>query len=178
MDNLVSLFLEILEEKRGRPGNDFLTYLIQTPGMTEAEYRDSIVTLFMAGHDTTAGALSSLIFYFASFPSYQTRARDEGLSILGPDSHPNIPDFEKMPFLKACIRESMCINSPSTATISRVSAETLHIGGYALPAGIPIVLNIHAVLHNSQTWKDPDAFNPERFISANSTDDGKWMPCA
>ncbi len=50
MDNLVSLFLGILEEKKGCPGNDFITYLLQIPGMTEAEYRDSIVTLFMAGH--------------------------------------------------------------------------------------------------------------------------------
>ncbi|PBK62202.1 cytochrome P450 [Armillaria solidipes] len=174
MNSLVSLFLGILEEKKGRPGNDFITYLLQTPGMTEAEYRDSIVILFMAGHDTTAGALSSLIFYFAFFPSYQAHARDEVISVLGTDTDPNIPDFEKMPFLQACIQESMRINSPSTVTIPRVSAETIHIGGYPLPSGVPIVLNIHAVLHNSQTWEDPDVFKPEHFINGIS-DEAKWM---
>ncbi len=115
-----------------------------------------------------------MIFYFAFFPPYQARARDEVISVLGAETDPNIPDFEKMPFLQACIRESMRINSPSTVTIPRVSAETICIGGYPLPSGVPTVLNIHAVLHNDQTWEDPDAFKPERFIKGIS-DEAKWM---
>ncbi len=68
----------------------------------------------------------------------------------------------------------MCLNSPSTVTIPRVKAETIHIGGYPLPSGVPIVLNIHAVLHNSQTWEDPDAFKLEHFINGIG-DEAKWM---
>ncbi|KAF7347951.1 Cytochrome P450 [Mycena sanguinolenta] len=77
IDELVASFQTILAHKKENPGNDMLTYMMEDKQMTDAEYRDNIVVFFIAGHDTSAGAMSSLCYYMAKRPEVQKRARDE-----------------------------------------------------------------------------------------------------
>jgi cytochrome P450 len=66
----------------------------------------------MSSQDTTAGAMSSLVYYLAKHSQFQARAREEVLAALGHSAEPDIENLRKMPFTLACIRESLRINTP------------------------------------------------------------------
>ncbi|TFK36433.1 cytochrome P450 [Crucibulum laeve] len=186
IDDLVDKFHGILEYKKNNKGNDMLTYMLEEPDMTDEEYRDNMVVFFIAGHDTTAGALSSLAYYFAKHPDIQELARSEVLKILGPTEEPTLDKLRNLPFLDACIRESLRINTPITYMVPRVSSAPTELRGssgkvYLLPANTSTISNIYAVHHNEHHWPDPGRFDPRRFLNLDkqkekTVDASLWMP--
>ncbi|PPQ77543.1 hypothetical protein CVT24_005233, partial [Panaeolus cyanescens] len=120
IDKLSANFQKILNHKKENKGNDMITYMLEEPGMTDEEYRDNMVVFFIAGHDTTAGAMSSFVYYLAKHPELQKRAREEVISALE-DEEPNLANLRKMSFVQACIRESLRVNTPITYMVPRAS---------------------------------------------------------
>ncbi|EJF58701.1 cytochrome P450 [Dichomitus squalens LYAD-421 SS1] len=175
VDDLVEDFRLLLAQKRDDPGNDMITYMFEDPEMTETEFRDNVIVTFMGGHDTTAGALSTLVYLLGAYPEVQTRAREEVLRIMGKEE-PRMEHYAKMPYLNAVIRESMRYNNPSNVTIPRVASIPLHIGSYVVPPLTPIVLNMCAILHSSNLWSDPEKFEPGRFLKTSKVEEGSWVP--
>ncbi|PFH47747.1 hypothetical protein AMATHDRAFT_151389 [Amanita thiersii Skay4041] len=168
---------QIFEEKRKEPAEDFLSYILDSEHLSEEECRDGVVAMFMAGHDTTAGALSSIVYNFAKHPACQHRARQEVLEILKDEVEPTIDDFSKMPFLQACIHESMRMNNPSTVTMPRVASVDTKLGKYVIPAGVPVLWNMSGALHNERDWPDEAIFNPNRFLDEDAEKSlEKWIP--
>ncbi|RPD54278.1 cytochrome P450 [Lentinus tigrinus ALCF2SS1-7] len=175
VDAFVEEFRLLLERKKQDPGNDMITYMFEHPDMTEVEFRDNVIVTFMGGHDTTAGALSTVVFFLGHYSDVQARARREILDVMGQEE-PRMEHFAKMPYLNAIIRESMRYNNPSNVTIPRVADMPLQVGEYVIPPQTPIVLNMCATLHNHTSWGDADRFDPDRFLRSKTGDDSSWIP--
>ncbi|KAF8963374.1 cytochrome P450 [Flammula alnicola] len=126
IDNLVSKFQNILEHKKENKANDMLTYMLEEPGMTDEESRDNMVVFFITGHDTSAGAMSSFVYYLAKNPAIQKRAREEVLSALG-DDEVDVATLRNMNFVQACIRESCELTGTNWAPVCAVSGCSLRI---------------------------------------------------
>ncbi|EIW58355.1 cytochrome P450 [Trametes versicolor FP-101664 SS1] len=176
VDSLVEEFRVLLQKKRDHPGPDMITYMLENPEMSETELRDNIIVTFMGGHDTTAGSLSTIVFLLGQYQDVQARLRAEVASIMGSDE-PRLEHFSRMPYLNAVIRESMRFNNPSNVLIPRLSDDPLQVGAHVIPPDTPFIINMCAILHNSTSWADPDAFDPDRFLNSDkSTADASWIP--
>ncbi|KAI0344182.1 cytochrome P450 [Trametopsis cervina] len=186
VDELREWFRQLLEHKRENPGKDFVSHMLAQPPMTDVQYLDNIITMFMAGHDTTAGALSSVIYYLSKHPEYQARARAEALSALQTDkpsdfdaiSSITTEQFQSMPFLNACIRESMRLNGSSVSTIPRISSAHVQLGEWVIPPHVPIALNMYGILHNDDVFADTTwQFRPDRWLESQSEEiNAGWIP--
>ncbi|KAJ7439659.1 cytochrome P450 [Mycena latifolia] len=134
---------ELLAEKRGKPGRDILSYLLEDTSLSHEELAPNLSILFSAGHDTTSGALSTAVYYL-------NRPR------------PAI----------VLIKESLRINSPISLLPARVcNTRDAVVGTYVLPEGVPIVPNIYAVHHNNHFHPDKSRFLPGRFLSSPHGED-------
>ena len=113
--------------------------------MGDAELRDELITLLLAGHETTASSLAWTVHRILTEPGVRERAASDG------------------DYLDAVIRETMRMN-PVIPDVLRIVKAPLRIGGYDLPAGVAVAPNIYAAHHRSDTWGDPYVFRPERFL--------------
>ncbi|KAL1945058.1 hypothetical protein VTO73DRAFT_2678 [Trametes versicolor] len=174
VDDFIGDFCTILDEKRRNPGNDVITYMFQEPKMTQDDFRDNTIVLFIGGHDTTAGALSSAVYFLARYPDLQEKVRQEIFAVLG-NEEPRIAHFANTPYLNAVIRESMRYNTPTNVTVPRISDDSLTVGDIVIPPNTPIALNMAAAHHNEEVWRSPAAFDPERFLRNAKDDANNWV---
>jgi cytochrome P450 len=154
----------LLQLKRQDLGLDLLSYLLEDSTLTNEEMRSNLAILFSAGHDTTSGALSTAIYHLAKHPEHQSKARDEVLSVLGGRTEPTYQDLSNIPFLNACIKEALRINSPISLLPARWTLEPVTLGKYYIPANTSVVPNVCAVHQNDNNWPDAQKFDPYRFI--------------
>ncbi|KAG6832165.1 hypothetical protein H0H92_004896 [Tricholoma furcatifolium] len=164
VDALNTRYDNLLKMKRQELGQDLLSYLLEDSSLSNEELRSNLAILFSAGHDTTSGALSTAVYHLAKHPEYQDKARDEVLAVLDGRAEPTLQDLSNLPFLSACIKEALRINSPISLLPARWVAEPTMIGNYAIPANTSIVPNVCAVHHNENNWPEPQKFDPFRFI--------------
>jgi len=163
-----SVILQIIEARRnsGAAGDDLLSLLIRARDeeggeMTDAQVRDEALTLFLAGHETTALALTYALHLLARHPERQARLADELRTVLGQRS-PTLADLEQLRFTEMVILETMRLYPPAWAMGRRAIAD-VEIGGYRLPKGSEFVLSPW-VVHRDPRWFDaPDEFRPERW---------------
>ncbi|KAI0319618.1 cytochrome P450 [Amylostereum chailletii] len=149
MDSLAEAFQGVLTEKRENPGADMLTYMLRNVDVTERELRDNMLLLFIAGHDTSSGGISTLIYYLAKHPDLQARARKEVLDVLGDDTDPTLETVQKMHYLVACVREALRVNTPISYVVPRATSSSVTLGRHTIPPNTSIILNIYAIHHNS-----------------------------
>jgi cytochrome P450 len=113
------------------------------------------------------------MFFLGQHPEMQARARAEAISVLETLDDPlnlTMADIQRMPFVTACVRETMRMNSPSTTTLPRISAEALQVGPYLIPPGTAMFVNMYSIGRSEQNWEDPRVFCPERFLSQGFTE--------
>ncbi|KAF8636248.1 hypothetical protein AX16_011018 [Volvariella volvacea WC 439] len=156
----------LLEMKKQDLGLDLLSYLLEDSTLTTEELISNFSILFSAGHDTTSGALSTAVYHLAQHPEYQALARKEVLSVLSAGNHdePTFDDLNNLPFLNACIKEALRINSPISLLPARIATEPVTLGKYFIPAGVSLVPNVCAVHHTQSNWTNPSQYDPHRFI--------------
>lgn len=142
--------------------------------MTDEELRVHLIVFFMAGHETTATALTWATHYLAMHPDKQQRLRDELVEKLGPlsaddDEEAAMPTQEQLgpkelPYLNAVMKEVIRLR-PSIANIqSRVATCDTTLGNYKVRKGMFVAPNVYAVHHDRKLWPDPEEFRPERFL--------------
>ena len=134
--------------------------------------------------DTAAGALASMVYYLATHPELQAKARKEVITIMG-SREPDQDVLRKMPYLTACIREALRLNTPITYIVPRSSTEAFELKGlsksYSVPQAASLIMNLTAVHHNSTYYNIPEEFNPDRFLGVGGIDDTSfsvWLPFA
>lgn len=143
--------------------SDVLSRLLTAGGgeLSDAEVRDQMITLLLAGHETTATALAWSFHELARRPDVQRRARqaaDDG-------------DDE---YLRAVAKEAMR-RRPVIQNVARMLTESTEIGGYLLPAGAVVAPSI-SLVHKDPAWHErPGEFRPERFVG-RSPEAGTWIP--
>jgi cytochrome P450 len=130
-------------------------------GMTAQEVRDQVVTIFMAGHETTAQALAWTWYLLSLYPEAEAKLHAELSTVLAGRT-PRYDDLTSLRYTRMVIEESMRLYPPAH-TMAREPIATDHILGHRIPAGA-LVLIVPWLLHRKPSlWEHPDRFDPERF---------------
>jgi len=169
-----SLVYRIIEERRSRggDGNDLLSRLIAAMDedgtqMTPRQLRDETMTLFLAGHETTALTLSWTWYLLAQNPAAEARLHEELSRVLAARRPPEAKDAESLPYLDAVIRESLRLYPPAYL-IARAAVEPFDLGGYSFPAGTTVLMSQWVMHRDPRYFPEPLAFRPERWLDGLS----------
>ncbi|MEY4092893.1 MAG: hypothetical protein RLZZ53_92 [Acidobacteriota bacterium] len=130
-------------------------------GMTNAQIRDEAMTIFLAGHETTANAMAWTWHLLASHPTVEAALHEELSAVLSGRT-PTVEDVPRLEYTRAVVAESMRLYPPAW-TIGRRAIEAHTIGGHAIPAGALVIMSQWIVHHDPRWWHDPDAFHPSRW---------------
>jgi cytochrome P450 len=131
--------------------------------MSDEQLRDEAVTMLLAGHETTALALSYAIYLLGKHPAAMERARTEVDAQLA-DRSATVEDVRKLPFIDAVIRESLRLYPPAYS-VGRQSLRELELGGHVIPKGVQVSMSPYIVQRDPRFFDDPDAFRPERWLA-------------
>lgn len=150
----------------GAQGNDLLSMLMQVRDedgsrMSDKQLRDEAITLLLAGHETTALALSWTFYLLSRNPQVDAKLADELQTVLG-DRAPAPADLPRLRYTEQVITESMRLFPPAYG-IGREAVDDCEIGGYHVPAGTTIFMSVFTMHHDARWYPDPDAFRPERW---------------
>lgn len=158
----------IIAERRatGEDNGDLLSMLILaldeeggTGRMTDQQVRDEAITLFIAGHETTAVALTWTWLLLAQNPEAEQRFHEEIDRVT--------PSFDTLPqleYTRAVLAESMRLFPPAWA-IGRMALRDVQLGGYTVPTGSVLVLSPYITHRDPRFWEAPTEFRPERFLT-------------
>lgn len=128
--------------------------------MSDRQVRDEAMTLFVAGHETTATSTTWSLYFLSRHPDVYRRWKEE---VAGLEGAPLSPDnTTKLPWTRGVFREALRLYPPAFA-IDRITMDEIQVGGYSLPARTPFVIPIHAIHRNESLWPDPERFDPNRF---------------
>ena len=127
----------------------------------ETQIRDEVVTLMLAGHETSANALAWTLYLLATHPEVEARLTEELDAHLS-GAPATAADLPGVPYLKQVVQESMRIYPPAWGFSRRAERET-EIGGYRLPAGAYVAVVPYALHRHREFWPDPERFDPDRF---------------
>ena len=145
--------------------------------MSDEEIRDELITMLLAGHETTATALAWVIHRLLQNPDILAAAKAEVASVIGDGPHASTPDagqIAELRYLDAVIKETARLD-PVVPIVVRLLETDTHIGGYDLPAGSIVAPCIYLTHRRPDLWSDPEGFKPERFI-ARRTDPYTFFP--
>lgn len=167
----------LIHQRRTSPelaGDDLLSTLLQVQEegttMSDKQLRDEVMTLLLAGHETTAVSLSWAWYLLAQHPEVDKKLWSELRKVLKGKS-PSTRDLPSLPYADAIIKEAMRLYPPAWAIV-RNAVQDCEIGGYRVPAGSTIVMS-QWVTHRDPRYHDnPTRFIPERWLN----DDGKAPP--
>ncbi|MEM7531522.1 MAG: cytochrome P450 [Chloroflexota bacterium] len=130
-------------------------------GMSDAQLNSETQVMIGAGHETTSMTLSWTLYLLSQHPEIEAKLHAEIDAVLG-DRLPTLDALDKLVYNKMVIQESMR-KYPAAWAVSREALTPDTIGGYDIPAGVPVLVPIHAIHHNPALWDNPDTFDPERF---------------
>lgn len=151
--------------KRGTDRGDVLSILLlerdEAGGLSDTQVRDEVMTLLLAGHETTANALTWTWFELGRHPDVLARLAAE-IDALGHRAV-TVEDLPKLPFNLAVIEEAMRVHPPVYMT-GREAAQDVVVGGHRLPKGSIVAVNIRGIHRRADYYPAPDAFLPERML--------------
>ena len=173
---LDGIVLRIIAERRKAPGDDLISMLLAARDeetgetMTDAQLRDEAMTIFLAGHETTANALTWTWLLLSRYPAAARALRAE----LG--SAPlTVAGLPRLPLLKMTVEESMRLYPPAWL-VARSATGADEIGGYEIPAGSIVFVSPYVVHRHPRLWRDPEGFDPQRFASTETLPRGAYFP--
>jgi enediyne biosynthesis protein E7 len=135
--------------------------------LTDAEIGDEIATFMLAGHETSANALSWSLALLSAYPAARERLEQEVDSVLS-GREPDAADAEKLPYTAAVIAEALRLYPPAW-TVERDALEDDEVAGVPVPAGSLVAVPPYLVHRHPEFWPDPAGFDPGRFLQANGT---------
>jgi cytochrome P450 len=158
----------MVAERRGggRDRGDLLSMLIGAEDeggaqMSERQIRDEALTLFLAGHETTAAALTWTFNLLTQNPEAEARLFRELEEVLGGRA-PTVGDLPRLKYTEGVVYESMRLMPPAWA-IGREPLEDCEIGGYHVPKGTQVWISQYVVHRDPRYFAEPEAFRPERW---------------
>ncbi len=139
--------------------------------MSEKQLRDEVMTLFAAGHETTANALAWAFYLLAQNPAVEDRLRAEIATLHG--QPPTLADLARLPYSEMVIKETMRLYPPAGG-VTRSPKHDLDLGGYRIPQGANLAISTYAMHRRADLFPDPLKFDPERFSPANEPNIPKY----
>jgi cytochrome P450 len=135
-------------------------------GMSDQQLHDEVITLLLAGHETTAVTLTWTWYLLSTHPDAERQLHAELDSMLG-GRVPVSDDLAALPYTRMVVEEALRLYPPAWAILRRATGED-QIGPYRVPAGTSIFISPYAMHRHPAFWEDPDAFEPERFTPERS----------
>ena len=165
----------IIEQHRrtqdtGAPDRDLLSMLLRVrdpetgAGFSDKQLRNETITFLLAGHETTANALTWTFYLLSQHPEVEGRLWEEVSKVLDGRA-PTLADLPRLSFTKMVIKESMRLFPPIWIIERRVIAADV-VGGFHLPAGSAVVIAPYALHRHPKFWDAPEKFDPTRFTDA------------
>jgi cytochrome P450 len=148
--DLISVFLGAVDEETGQP-------------LSDRQVRDEVVTLFLAGHETTAMTLAWIWVILAQQPEVEAKLHAELSHVLA-GRPPTLADLSQLTYTEAIIKETLRLY-PSTWVLFREALIDLELGGYRVKKGDVIWLTPYLVQRDPRYFEQPHRFWPERFLS-------------
>ncbi|CAM0909462.1 unnamed protein product [Alopecurus aequalis] len=164
-------------EMMSPPGEAYVDSLfdLEPPGRGKRLGEEELVTLcsevMSAGTDTSATALEWAMMHLILDPAAQQRVYDEVVAKAGKTARITEADVEQMPYLQAAVKETFRRHPPSHFVLSHAATRDTELGGYRVPADASVEFYTAWVTENPETWPDPDAWRPERFLEGGEGHD-------
>ena len=163
------LIYDEIAERRSQPNsarNDILTLLMAArdeagKALTDVELRDELMSLLVAGHETTATALTWALYWVHKFPKVRDRLLQELQQL---DNPADASALLRLPYLNAVCSETLRIYPVGMLTFPRVVSLPVEVMGHSLEPGAIVIGSIYLTHHREDLYPDPDQFRPERFL--------------
>lgn len=176
LQRLDDYLYRLIRERRAlgdfRDAPDLLGTLIAS-GMTDDLIRDQLLTMLIAGHDTSTALLSWALFLLGSHPQAYQRAQDE-VDAFNFSGQVTIEQLSGLRYLDSVIREALRLYPPIHLG-SRLAATDLDYQGYRIPAGERVIYSIYLTQRHRGHWQDPHRFLPERHASGGQKTPYTWL---
>lgn len=155
-DDLLSMLLAAEDEETGER-------------MSDKQLRDECVTIFAAGHETTAVSMAWTLHLLSQHPAVLAQLRTESKAVLGEDKVPPAEAFRALPYTLQVIQESLRLYPPAWI-MSRLAFADDQLGPYTIPAGGTALISPYLLHRDPVNWLNPDLFDPTRFIPGGPKD--------
>lgn len=160
----------IAAHRDGSHGNrpDLVNLLLaeaDSGGLDDVAVRDELMTIFMAGHETTATALAWTLFEVARDPEVQQRLFEEAQRVFGGSGEPHLADLAELTYTRMVLDEALRLHPPIWV-FPRATVDDDDIAGSHVPAGECVFLSPYVTHRHPDLWDDPTRFDPERFTEA------------
>jgi cytochrome P450 len=172
---LAQLVNQLTAQRAGVDGarDDLLSRLLDSIDHDPSEQarqqlRDELVTLLLAGHETTASTLGWTWYLVTSHPQVAERLHAEAVAVLG-QRRPTYADLAELSYTTRVVEEAMRLYPP-VWMLSRVALDDDEVGGYHVPAGSDVLICTYTLHRNPRYWSDPERFDPDRFLPEMSGD--------
>jgi cytochrome P450 len=171
--------LSVIDERRrgGDDRGDLLSMLLSArdeetgEGLGDQQLRDEVMTLLLAGHETTAMALSWTFYLLSLHPAVRRKLEDELAATLA-GQPPRFEDLPRLRYTRMVLEESMRLYPPAWV-ITRSTAAPDLLGGYPIPADAMVLVSPYVTHHDPNLWEDPEGFDPERFAPESSAGEAR-----
>jgi cytochrome P450 len=165
LDDIVLSIIRMRQASK-TPANDLLQRLLdardeQGVRMNEEQLREEVMTLFIAGHETTANALTWTWYLLSQNPDIEKRLAAELDSVLAGRA-PALADLPRLPYTEMVLKESMRLYPPAWG-VGRRALEDFEVGGYRIPAGTNVFMLQWVTHRDSRFFPEPERFEPERW---------------
>jgi cytochrome P450 len=171
-----TLVYDLIRRRREAGGDDLPSQLIAArdadggPDLSDREIRDELLTMFFAGHETSAAALTWALFLLSEHPAVADALRAE----IG-DNGVTVGDLDRLPLLGQVVKETLRLYPPAWV-FDRSPRHDLTLGGYRLPKGANVLFSPWVVHRDPKRWEAPDEFRPERFQDRVAPPRGAYLP--
>jgi cytochrome P450 len=152
---------------QGHETSDLLSMLLRSVDsdsgarMSDGQLRDEMMTMFLAGHETTANALTWTWYLLSEHPGVRSRLEDELDRVLAGHA-PRAADLQNLPFTEMVVREALRLYPPAPG-FTREPIEDVRIGGFDVPQGSLVAVITYALHRDPRFFDQPERFDPERF---------------
>jgi cytochrome P450 len=171
LDEMIQRFIDD-RRKSGEDKGDLLSMLLLARdeddggGMTDQQVRDEAMTVFGAGHETTAAALMWTWYLLSQHPEIEARLLEELDMVLGGRT-PQLSDLPRLTYTEMVIKEAMRLYPPAWSITRQTVGDDVVISGYPVKKGSVVLLNIYGMHRDARYFPDPERFDPERFSPEN-----------
>ena len=178
--SLMNILLELIQARRTttKKYNDFVSVFVAArdkdtgEGMSDKELLDEVMTMIVAGHETSAITLTWVWYFMAKYPHVDQSVQDE-IKTSKISGAPGFDDLDKIPYIKQVTEEALRIYPP-VWLFTRKAIEADQLGPYAIPAGSDIFLSPYYLHRNETFWNEPEVYRPERFSADEQKEQHKF----
>lgn len=153
-DDLLDMLMHTRDEETGET-------------MSDGQLRDEVTTIFMAGHETTANALSWALYLLGQHPEVAQKIREESKKVFATEGTSMFEKARELRYTLQVVQEVLRLYPPAWI-VGRRSLGADSLGPYAFPANSYFLISTYSLHRNTEYWPDPELFNPENFSEKNS----------